>query len=49
MTWIYVTEETALPEGSMAPVYPLGINVVLARVDGTVYAVSGSYDETKQS
>lgn len=40
MTWIYVMEETALPEGSMAPVYPLGVNVVLARVGGTVYAVS---------
>jgi 3-phenylpropionate/trans-cinnamate dioxygenase ferredoxin subunit len=41
MTWIYVMEETALPEGGMAPVYPLGINVVLARVAGAVYAVSG--------
>jgi 3-phenylpropionate/trans-cinnamate dioxygenase ferredoxin subunit len=34
-------EETALTEGSMAPVYPLGVNVVIARVDGTLYAVSG--------
>jgi nitrite reductase/ring-hydroxylating ferredoxin subunit len=25
----------------MAPVYPLGVNVVLARVSGTVHAVSG--------
>lgn len=25
----------------MAPAYPLGINVVVARVGGTVYAVSG--------
>jgi nitrite reductase/ring-hydroxylating ferredoxin subunit len=41
MTWAYVMDETALPEGSMAPVYPLGINVVIARVDGIVYAVSG--------
>ena len=41
MTWIYVMEETELPEGSMAPVYPLGVNVVVARVDGTLYAVSG--------
>lgn len=41
MTWIYVIEEKALPEGSMAPVYPLGVNVVIARVDGTQYAVSG--------
>ncbi len=41
MTWIYVMEEAALLEGSMAPVYPLGVNVVIARVDGAVYAVSG--------
>jgi nitrite reductase/ring-hydroxylating ferredoxin subunit len=41
MAWNYVMEEAALPEGSMAPVYPLGVNVVIARVDGTVYAVSG--------
>lgn len=41
MTWTYVMEETALPEGGMAPVYPLGINVVIARAGGTVYAVSG--------
>jgi nitrite reductase/ring-hydroxylating ferredoxin subunit len=25
----------------MAPVYPLGINVVIARVGGAIYAVSG--------
>jgi nitrite reductase/ring-hydroxylating ferredoxin subunit len=41
MTWTYVMEERTLPEGGMAPVYPLGINVALARVDGTVYAISG--------
>ncbi|WP_435628556.1 Rieske (2Fe-2S) protein [Candidatus Ferrigenium straubiae] len=41
MTWTYVMEEVALPEGGMAPVYPLGVNVVIARVGGTVYAVSG--------
>jgi 3-phenylpropionate/trans-cinnamate dioxygenase ferredoxin subunit len=41
MTWTYVMEDTALPEGGMAPVYPLGLNVVIARVGGTVYAVSG--------
>jgi len=26
----------------MAPVYPFGVNVVIARVGGTVYAVSGT-------
>jgi 3-phenylpropionate/trans-cinnamate dioxygenase ferredoxin subunit len=41
MAWIYVMEETALLDGGMAPVYPLGMNVVIARVDGIVYAVSG--------
>ena len=41
MTWTYVMEEKALPEGGMAPVYPLGVNVVIARVGGTIYAVSG--------
>jgi 3-phenylpropionate/trans-cinnamate dioxygenase ferredoxin subunit len=41
MTWTYVIEETALPEGAMAPVYPLGVNVVIARVNGTVYAIEG--------
>ncbi len=41
MAWIYVMEEADLSEGSMAPVYPLGVNVVVARVSGTIYAVSG--------
>ncbi len=40
-TWTYVLDDAALVEGRMAPVYPLGVNVVLARVDGAVYAVSG--------
>ena len=34
-------EESALPEGGMAAVYPLGVHVVLARAGGTVYAVAG--------
>jgi nitrite reductase/ring-hydroxylating ferredoxin subunit len=41
MTWIYVMDETALPEGGMAPVFPQGVNVIIARVGGVVYAVSG--------
>jgi 3-phenylpropionate/trans-cinnamate dioxygenase ferredoxin subunit len=41
MTWVYVMEEAALPDGRMAPVFPQGVNVVIARVDGAVYAVSG--------
>jgi nitrite reductase/ring-hydroxylating ferredoxin subunit len=42
MTWTYVMDDTGLPEGGMAPVYPMGINVVIARVGGAVYAVSGA-------
>jgi 3-phenylpropionate/trans-cinnamate dioxygenase ferredoxin subunit len=30
-----------LLEGHMTPVYPLGVNVLLVRVGGAVYAVSG--------
>jgi 3-phenylpropionate/trans-cinnamate dioxygenase ferredoxin subunit len=41
MAWTYVIDEAALPDGTMAPVYPAGVNVVVARVDGTVYALSG--------
>jgi len=41
MDWIYVLDDAVLLEGHMAPVYPLGVNVVLARVSGVVYAVSG--------
>ena len=41
MTWTYVMEDTALSEGGLAPVYPLGINVVIARVGGSIYAVAG--------
>ena len=41
MDWIYVLDDAALLEGHMVPVYPLGVNVVLVRVGGVVYAVSG--------
>ena len=34
-------EEATLPEGGMLPVYPLGVHVLIARVEGTVHAVSG--------
>ena len=42
MAWTYVIDEAALPEGTMTPVYPAGVNVVIARVGGAVYAVSGA-------
>lgn len=41
MAWVYVMDETALSEGTKATAYPLGVNVVMARVGGVVYAVSG--------
>jgi nitrite reductase/ring-hydroxylating ferredoxin subunit len=41
MDWTYVVDDAALLEGKMVPVYPMGVNVVLARVGGVVYAVSG--------
>lgn len=41
MTWTRVMEEKALLEGCMAPVYPLGVHVLIARVGGTVFAVGG--------
>ena len=41
MTWTHVMEEKALPEGGMAPVYPRGVHVLLAPVEGTVYALEG--------
>ena len=39
--WTSVLDDSALPEGQMAAVYPLGVNVLLARVGGAVYAISG--------
>jgi len=41
MNWTYVMDDAALPEGAMASVYPGGVNIVVARVGGIVYALSG--------
>lgn len=41
MEWTYVLDDSILHEGQMTVVFPLGVNVVLARVDGSIYAVSG--------
>jgi nitrite reductase/ring-hydroxylating ferredoxin subunit len=41
MNWIYALDDAVLPEGHMAAAYPLGVNVLLARVGGVVYAVAG--------
>lgn len=35
-------DDTALIEGAPTAVYPLGVNVLLARVDGAIHAVSGA-------
>lgn len=40
--WIAVMEDAALGEGEMRAVYPLGVNLVVARVGGQVYAMSGA-------
>jgi nitrite reductase/ring-hydroxylating ferredoxin subunit len=42
MTWTYALDEVALAEGALRAVYPLGVNVLLARVEGAVHAVSGA-------
>ena len=39
--WIFVTDDNDLSEGCMMPVYPLGVHILLARVDGKPYALSG--------
>jgi nitrite reductase/ring-hydroxylating ferredoxin subunit len=41
LNWKYALDNAALLEGRMVPTYPQGVNVVLARVGGAVYAVSG--------
>jgi 3-phenylpropionate/trans-cinnamate dioxygenase ferredoxin subunit len=41
ISWTYVLEDTALLESQMMPCYPLGVNVLLARIGGIAYAVSG--------
>jgi nitrite reductase/ring-hydroxylating ferredoxin subunit len=41
MNWIYVLDDSTLPEGQMTVVFPLGLNIVLARVDDSIYAISG--------
>ncbi len=42
INWKYALDDSALLEGRLAPAYPQGVNIVLARVGGTVYAVSGT-------
>ena len=39
--WTDVLNDALLLEGRMTQVFPCGVNVLLARVGGTVYAVSG--------
>jgi 3-phenylpropionate/trans-cinnamate dioxygenase ferredoxin subunit len=39
--WVYALEDKALSENQMMPSYPMGVNIVLARVGGAVYAISG--------
>lgn len=39
--WVYAAEDNDLKEGEMRAAYPLGIHILLARVNKTVYALSG--------
>lgn len=39
--WADVFDDNSLVEGRMVQVFPLGVNVLLARIGGAVYAVSG--------
>jgi nitrite reductase/ring-hydroxylating ferredoxin subunit len=39
--WIFVTDDNDLSKGNMMPVYPRGVHILLARIDGLVYALSG--------
>ncbi|MCC6503733.1 MAG: Rieske (2Fe-2S) protein [Deltaproteobacteria bacterium] len=39
--WIYVMDDSRLPEGAIAAVYPKGVNILLAKVLGKVYALDG--------
>jgi nitrite reductase/ring-hydroxylating ferredoxin subunit len=41
MNGTYVLDDAELLEGHMTAAYPLGINVILARVSDTIYAISG--------
>ena len=41
MAWIYIIDEAALAEGAKAQVHPLGMNIIVARVGGSVFAVEG--------
>jgi len=42
LDWKYALDDNAVLEGRMAVAYPQGVNVVLARVGGAVYALSGT-------
>lgn len=39
--WLYVADKGDLPEGSIMPVYPMGIHVILARIEDIIYAFNG--------
>jgi 3-phenylpropionate/trans-cinnamate dioxygenase ferredoxin subunit len=41
MNWIYVLDDSILPEGQMTVVFPLGVNIVLARIEDAIYAIEG--------
>lgn len=39
--WIYVMDDSGVPEGAVTAVYPKGVNILLAKLQGMVYAFDG--------
>ncbi len=42
LRWLPVMDDASLPEGGLKAAYPLGIDIVVARVDGVAFAWSGA-------
>ncbi len=41
ISWAYVVDDSALGESGKAQVFPLCVNVIVARAGGTAYALQG--------
>jgi 3-phenylpropionate/trans-cinnamate dioxygenase ferredoxin subunit len=39
--WVHVLDEADMPEGNLVAVYPLGVNIAMARFMGKFYAFEG--------
>jgi len=40
--WTYISDDATIKEGIVTPVYPLGINILMTRIDGQVFALNGT-------